>query len=175
MMHSKSAFIGLVAAMFVLACSSETPFEGSDTPQGKADQISGRDDPSGLLANAERRLAQLVTADDVDTTFGVDDNKVPYPDTYWPMVDNGIAVEWLEQTGEECEEFNDCRRPQMSPLEKFMNKGTGVYSLCRLATKRAKQLNMGEEPLVHVNTNKVTVMAIEEIIQGKVGFEESPA
>jgi hypothetical protein len=94
--------------------------EPSDTPSGKADQISGNDDPSGLLAGAERRLAELVTAADVGQTFGLDDEMVPYPDTYWPMVENGIAVTWLEKSGGRCSRRNECFDPQPSPLEKFV-------------------------------------------------------
>lgn len=59
------------------------------------------------------------------------------------------------------------------PLEKFIARGNGIYSLCLLANKRAIQLNSGAEPRVEVNSNKVTTIAFEEIIQGKVGFEES--
>ena len=58
------------------------------------------------------------------------------------------------------------------PLEKFLAKGNGIYPLCLLAKKRAMQLNSGAAPLVQVNTNKVTTVAFEEIIQGKVGFSE---
>jgi hypothetical protein len=92
-----------------------------DTGSGKADQISGADDPSGLLAGAERRLSLLVTGADVGQTFGLDDDKVPYPDTYWPMVDNGIAVHWLEKSGNRCTSTNNCNDPQPSPLEKFVS------------------------------------------------------
>ena len=55
------------------------------------------------------------------------------------------------------------------PLENFLNKGKGVYSLCLLAIKRAKQLNRGQSiPQVEVPFNKVTTIALEEIIQGKL-------
>jgi hypothetical protein len=101
-------------------CASEDLPEGEDTADGKADQISGKDDPSGLLVNAERRLSALIGEADVGETFGVEDDEAPYPDTYWPMVDDGIAVEWLETNGSPCAGMNDCEDAQPSPLEKYM-------------------------------------------------------
>lgn len=95
---NRKIFTYLTAALLASACAvedSEPADEMTDGAGGKADQISGNDDPSGLLSGAERRLAALVTAADVGKTFGVDDDAIPYPDTYWPMVDNGIAVEWM--------------------------------------------------------------------------------
>ena len=102
-------FSFFASALLVSACAqdgSEPTDDTIDGAGGKADQISGNDDPSGLLASAERRLASLVTAADVGKTFGVDDDAIPYPDTYWPMVDDGIAVEWMSG--------------QPSPLAKFV-------------------------------------------------------
>ena len=95
---NRKIFTYLTAALLVSACAveeGEPADEMTDGAGGKADQISGNDDPSGLLSGAERRLAALVTAADVGMTFGVDDDAIPYPDTYWPMVDDGIAVEWM--------------------------------------------------------------------------------
>ena len=108
----------LLATVLVVGCGSEQ--EESMDGDGKADQISGRDDPSGLLTNAERRLSKLVSRDDVGETFGLDDADAPYPDTYWPMVDNGIAVEWLETNGDTCDDPNSCSDPAPSPLAKYM-------------------------------------------------------
>ena len=102
-------FAYLSVALLASACAvedGEPTDETTDGAGGKADQISGNDDPSGLLASAERRLSALVTAADVGKTFGVDDDAIPYPDTYWPMVDDGIAVEWMPG--------------QPSPLAKFV-------------------------------------------------------
>jgi hypothetical protein len=101
--------LSLAAALLASGCAAsdtEPTDDAIDDAGGKADQISGNDDPSGLLSGAERRLSLLATAADVGTTFGVDDDAIPYPDTYWPMVDNGIAVEWLPG--------------QPSPLAKFV-------------------------------------------------------
>src|SRR6186997_930244 len=98
-MHTRSITTSLLAVALVGGCAGGALDEDQPGPRGgaggKADQISGDDDPSGLLADAERRLSQLVTAADVGMTFGVDDDAIPYPDTYWPMVDNGIAVKWM--------------------------------------------------------------------------------
>jgi hypothetical protein len=111
----------LLALVLLGGCASDdVPAEGEDTGDSKADQISGNDDPSGLLSNAERRLTALVGKGDVGKTFGVDDADAPYPDTYWPMVDNGIAVKWLEQDGTPCDTANECSNPAPSPLEKYM-------------------------------------------------------
>ena len=120
----------LVAGLILAGCASAPTDEGTasgttpaglDEAGGKADQINGSDDPSGLLGSgAERRLSQLISGADIGQSFGVPEDEIPYPDTYWPMVDNGIAVEWLEMSGEPCDERNGCDDPQPSPLEKFV-------------------------------------------------------
>jgi hypothetical protein len=91
------------------ACASDPvdTVDGHELGAKKGDQISGNDDPSGILGDAERSLSKLVTSADVGKTFGMDDDKVPYPDTYWPMVDDGIAARWNDED-------------VASPLEKFM-------------------------------------------------------
>ena len=106
---NRKIFTYLTAALLASACAvedGEPADEMTDGAGGKADQISGNDDPSGLLAGAERRLSALISASDLGKTFGVDDDDIPYPDTYWPMVDDGIAVEWMPG--------------QPSPLAKFV-------------------------------------------------------
>jgi hypothetical protein len=123
-MRTYSLASTLLASVLVSGCAVTDLHDDPadlDGAGGKADQISGNDDPSGLLAGAERRLAQLVTTADLGLTFGLDDDKIPYPDTYWPMIDNGIAVTWLERSGGRCATPNSCRDPQPSPLEKFVS------------------------------------------------------
>lgn len=111
----------LLASSLLLGAACATDDDADlDTGAGKADQISGNDDPSGILRNAERTLDKLITRADIGETFGLDDDKVPYPDTYWPMVDDGIAVTWVEQSGEACASTNACDDPQPSPLAKYM-------------------------------------------------------
>jgi hypothetical protein len=116
----------LLSLLLPVACAApgttgDEPTGDLDDADGKADQISGADDPSRLLGNAERRLSKLIEPADVGQSFGVPNEKVPYPDTYWPMVDNGIAVEWLETDGTECFTANECDDPQPSPLVKLVS------------------------------------------------------
>ena len=126
-------FIALAA--MVGACSGDDADTGGgeDTGGEKNDQISGNDDPSGLLQNAERRLLSLISNADVGKQFIVPDDSLPYPDTYWPMVDNGIAQNWLNKDGSHCDlvpslpeqgggsVVHQCDDPAPSPLEKWMN------------------------------------------------------
>ena len=93
-------------------------------------------------------FAELVSAFDQAVqpgeSFGMPADKIPYPDTYWPMIDNGLLVNWLEKDGTLCEtvptdsakaiarfgrdvtpdddddEVHACNNPQPSPLEKVM-------------------------------------------------------
>lgn len=46
------------------------------------------------------------------------------------------------------------------------------YSLVMLASKRAKQLVNGSEPLVEINSSKPVSIALEEIMEGKITFGE---
>ncbi len=111
----------LIASLLLGACAVDEDLDPQrDTAQGKFDQISGNDDPSGVLSNAERQLSKLISSADVGESFGVDAANMPYPDTYWPMVDNGIAVEWLEKSGGKCSRANECTDAQDSPLAKFV-------------------------------------------------------
>jgi hypothetical protein len=118
---SRFLVLGLFASLGCAAdMAPELDADPADVAGGKADQINGNDDPSGLLDQAERRLASLVTMADVGQSFGVPADEIPYPDTYWPMIDNGIAVDWLETSGEPCRTPNECDDPQDSPLEKLV-------------------------------------------------------
>src|SRR5687767_2282468 len=71
--------------------SDEAILDGSG---GKADQISWFDDPESLIPGAKTRLQDLISAADVGRDFGVPEDRIPYPDTYWPMVDGGIDFDW---------------------------------------------------------------------------------
>src|SRR5438067_482607 len=68
--------------------------------------IPPEDDPSILIPGADTRLADNIDASEVGKTFGVPDDAVPYPDTYWPFVDEGIDAQW--------------NGVDPSPLEKYM-------------------------------------------------------
>jgi hypothetical protein len=125
-------FTTLLLALTTTACAMD-PIDDGDLDDGKSDQISGADDPSGLLPNAERRLAKFLTAADVGQQILVPEESTPYPDTYWPMVDNGVAGTWLNKDGSRCRLVNtpmeqgggaalhECDDPMPSPLEKFMS------------------------------------------------------
>jgi hypothetical protein len=117
---NRLAAASISSLLLAAACADPDAADADFTGRGKADQISGQDDPSGLLADAERRLTKLIKPSDIGDTFGVASTKVPYPDTYWPMTDNGIAVEWLEKSGERCDSANECSDPQPSPLAKLV-------------------------------------------------------
>ncbi len=108
----------LLLSLLTGACVAEDASE-FDQEADKADQISGQDDPSGILGNAERRLAWLISSNERGQTFGVDTENIPYPDTYWPYTDNGIAASWMDKAGFACSRPNNCRTPEASPLEKF--------------------------------------------------------
>ena len=45
------------------------------------------------------------------------------------------------------------------------------FELALVATTRARQIANGATPLVDINRDKVTVIALREIAQGKVGME----
>ena len=104
-------------SLLMAACQGEQ-LPDIDSAEDKADQISGEDDPSGLLSNAKRRLSDLVGAADIGQRYSVPDDEVPYPDTYWASVTDGIDGVWLEKSGEKCEDR--CSNPDLSPLQKFV-------------------------------------------------------
>lgn len=52
-------------------------------------------------------------------------------------------------------------------LEKVGNR----FELVRIATKRARQISSGQEPMVDEENDKSTVIALREIAEGKVGPE----
>ncbi len=122
----------LALSLSTLVACVEAPADDDSIDDGKSDQISGRDDPSGLLKNAERKFSKLVPASDVGQQILVPEERTPYPDTYWPMVDNGVAGNWLNKDGTRCEvvaapqeqggglAVHQCTDPAPSPLEKLV-------------------------------------------------------
>ena len=95
----------VIAGTFLLgACSQSAvnPNHGS----GRADSddtwtgddtwrpIGPRENPNDLVDHASRVLSDNITADDVGKSFGTDDAHIPYPDTYWPFVDQGVDAAW---------------------------------------------------------------------------------
>lgn len=66
---------------------------------------------SNLVWEMPDRLADLVPRGDIGRLIGLEDDRVPYPDSYWPFDVGGIDVSWrLAQDG------SDAR----SPLEKYV-------------------------------------------------------
>jgi hypothetical protein len=97
----------LFALLLCAACSS-SPSSDVSNSSPSADTIAPFDDAVGLVGTVSKRLADVLDAADVGKTFGVPDNAVPYPDTYWPMMYGGIDVAWV----------GDGTVP--SPLRKYM-------------------------------------------------------
>ena len=61
------------------------------------------------------------------------------------------------------------------PIENLLPKSGGsIYRLVRMAAKRALELSEGKPPLVkNANLDKVTTTALDEIVQGKIGYKQS--
>lgn len=57
------------------------------------------------------------------------------------------------------------------PIEGLLKRCGSVYRLVILAAKRAKEIADGAPPLVDTAQRKVTSVALEEIIQGKVLYK----
>ena len=57
------------------------------------------------------------------------------------------------------------------PIEELLKRCSSIYRLVILSAKRAKELAEGAPPLVQTHHTKVTSIAIEEILQGKVLYK----
>ena len=57
-------------------------------------------------------------------------------------------------------------------MEKLLRRCGSVYRLVILAAKRAKEVAEGSPALVNTSQRKVTTVALEEIVQGKVLYEQ---
>ncbi len=90
-------------AIALLGCTNPpgATVDSSSAPIG----IGADEQPTLLDQGASARLSDVITAAEVGRTFGVDDNHIPYPDTYWPFVKDGIDDRWHDEA---------------SPLEKYM-------------------------------------------------------
>ncbi|AIY82372.1 DNA-directed RNA polymerase subunit omega [Clostridium baratii] len=53
----------------------------------------------------------------------------------------------------------------------LLKKVEDRYSLVIVTSKRARQIIEGSEPLVDVDSNKPLTIAINEVNEGKVGYE----
>ena len=59
------------------------------------------------------------------------------------------------------------------PIEGLLKRCGSIYRLVILAAKRAKEVSEGSPPLVETHQKKVTSVALEEILQGKVLYKAS--
>ena len=57
------------------------------------------------------------------------------------------------------------------PIEELLKRCGSIYKAVILAAKRAKELADGAPPLVETAHRKVTSIAIEEIVEGKVLYK----
>jgi DNA-directed RNA polymerase subunit omega len=57
------------------------------------------------------------------------------------------------------------------PIEELLKRCGSIYRLVILAAKRAKELADGAPPLVETPHHKVTSIALDEILQGKVLYK----
>ncbi|MEW6226992.1 MAG: DNA-directed RNA polymerase subunit omega [Bacillota bacterium] len=58
------------------------------------------------------------------------------------------------------------------PLDAFADKAQSRYALVVAAAKRARQLMNGGKKLVETKADKPVTIALEEILAGKVRFEQ---
>ncbi len=110
----KLAWLALTVG-FTAACSGTSSIdeqspdvEGAQGAEPEADRIAPKDDPRKLIPEATFALKDVVSKDDVGKTFMVPEERMPYPDTYWPFTQGGVDAVWL--TG------------SASPLEKFVRQ-----------------------------------------------------
>lgn len=91
---SRCAF-AVLAVLAVSCAPNEAPVDPGDVGALHGpEQIGWQDDPNILVPGASPRLYDNISWDDVGWTFGVEDAKAPYPDTYWPFDQGGIDTEW---------------------------------------------------------------------------------
>ena len=57
-------------------------------------------------------------------------------------------------------------------MEKLRDKVGGVYKLVILASKRTRELNDGSPKLVETDSKKLTTIALEEIVAGKICYKQ---
>ena len=57
------------------------------------------------------------------------------------------------------------------PIEELLKRCGSVYKLVILAARRAKEISEGAPALVETPPRKVTSIALEEILQGKVLYK----
>ena len=59
--------------------------------------------------------------------------------------------------------------------EKLEEQVDSVYRLVLIVAQRAKQLGKGSKPLVRTESKKPSTVALEEMLAGKLGYEDDSA
>ena len=89
-----SVLLSSLAVMATAATGCASSADEESVNCSSADSIQPFEDPGHLLGAVSRTLADNITEADIGQTFGTPDETVPYPDTYWPMTQDGINVKW---------------------------------------------------------------------------------
>ena len=58
------------------------------------------------------------------------------------------------------------------PLEKLMRKDMSLFKLILGAAARANELAQGAQPLIQTSSKKVSTIALEEFVAGKVTYKD---
>src|SRR5438067_1260566 len=91
-------FVVGAVGLLAIACSSSSSSTGAGDSTGnnggQRDQWTPDEAPERLLPGATVTLADIISEGDKGQDFGVDDDHVPYPDTYWPFTEEGIHAKW---------------------------------------------------------------------------------
>lgn len=61
------------------------------------------------------------------------------------------------------------------PVEKLLSKADSKYTVVVAAAKRARQLMEGGRPLIKTYSTQPVSVALEEIMEGKIGIERTKA
>lgn len=56
-------------------------------------------------------------------------------------------------------------------FKNILKEGDSRYTLVMLTAKRARQIVDGSKPLIETSSHKAVTIAIEEIVSGKVKYE----
>ncbi|MCM8783861.1 MAG: DNA-directed RNA polymerase subunit omega [Candidatus Omnitrophica bacterium] len=59
------------------------------------------------------------------------------------------------------------------PIEKILKNVGSIYKAVNLASKRAVELNEGAPKLANIESSKISTIALEEIIQGKISYKKT--
>lgn len=57
------------------------------------------------------------------------------------------------------------------PREKIFKKNDSIFKVTTIAARRAIELNNGAEKLIKTLSKKISTIALEEIIQGKITYK----